>query len=79
MPTFTLESGLDTVLGAKAAAALKRAFLMITVGDLLAHYPRRYAKIDNALPRATQSHLSPLAYLKEHHGSRTHQHHWQHA
>jgi len=44
MATFTLESGLDTVLGPKAAAALKRAFMMLTVGDLLAHYPRRYAK-----------------------------------
>ena len=44
MPTFTLEAGLDEALGVKAAASLKRAFGMKSVGDLLAHYPRRYAK-----------------------------------
>lgn len=44
MSTFTLEAGLAEALGAKAAASLKRAFRMETVGDLLAHYPRRYAK-----------------------------------
>ena len=44
MSTFTLEAPLDGALGSKAAASLKRAFGMLTVGDLLAHYPRRYAK-----------------------------------
>lgn len=44
MSTFTLEASLQEALGAKAAASLKRAFRMVTVGDLLAHYPRRYAK-----------------------------------
>ena len=43
MPTFTLDSRLDGAVGGKTAAALARAFGMRTVGDLLAHYPRRYA------------------------------------
>ncbi|MFT4219494.1 MAG: ATP-dependent DNA helicase RecG [Microbacterium sp.] len=43
MPSFTLDSRLDGAVGGKTAAALKRAFDMRTVGDLLAHYPRRYA------------------------------------
>ncbi|MFE1644890.1 ATP-dependent DNA helicase RecG [Microbacterium sp. P01] len=42
MPGFTLESRLDGVVGGKTAAPLQRAFGMHTVGDLLAHYPRRY-------------------------------------
>ncbi|MCX6502100.1 MAG: ATP-dependent DNA helicase RecG [Microbacterium sp.] len=41
--TVTLDSRLDGVVGGKTAAALKRAFAMRTVGDLLSHYPRRYA------------------------------------
>ena len=43
MPSFTLDSRLDGAVGGKTAAALARAFDMRTVGDLLAHYPRRYA------------------------------------
>ena len=43
MPSFTLDSRLDGAVGGKTAAALGRAFDMRTVGDLLAHYPRRYA------------------------------------
>lgn len=43
MPSFTLDSRLDGAVGGKTAAAVKRAFDMHTVGDLLAHYPRRYA------------------------------------
>ncbi|MFT4229385.1 MAG: ATP-dependent DNA helicase RecG [Microbacterium sp.] len=43
MPSFTLDSRLDGAVGGKTAAALARAFDMHTVGDLLAHYPRRYA------------------------------------
>lgn len=34
---------LDGVLGGRTAAAFKRAFGMVTVGDFLEHYPRRYA------------------------------------
>ncbi|SIT73044.1 ATP-dependent DNA helicase RecG [Microbacterium sp. RU33B] len=44
MPAFTLDSRLDGAVGGKTAAALDRAFGMKTVGDLLSHYPRRYAK-----------------------------------
>ena len=40
---LTLDSTLDEALGANAAKPLTRAFGMETVGDLLAHYPRRYA------------------------------------
>ena len=44
MTSFRLESRLDGALGGKTASALERAFGMRTVGDLLAHYPRRYAE-----------------------------------
>ncbi len=44
MPDFALESRLDGAVGGKTAGALERAFGMHTVGDLLAHYPRRYAR-----------------------------------
>lgn len=41
--SFTLDTPLASALGDKAAKTLSRAFDMATVGDLLAHYPRRYA------------------------------------
>ncbi|MFC8681462.1 ATP-dependent DNA helicase RecG [Microbacterium ureisolvens] len=44
MASFTLESSLGGAIGGKTAAALERAFGMSTVGDLLVHYPRRYAR-----------------------------------
>jgi ATP-dependent DNA helicase RecG len=44
MASFTLDSRLDGAVGGKTAAALERAFGMKTVGDLLVHYPRRYAR-----------------------------------
>ncbi|SDH15575.1 ATP-dependent DNA helicase RecG [Microbacterium pygmaeum] len=44
MAAFTLESRLDGAVGGKTATALQRAFGMKSVGDLLAHYPRRYAR-----------------------------------
>lgn len=44
MASFTLDSRLGGAVGGKTAAALERAFGMTTVGDLLAHYPRRYAR-----------------------------------
>src|SRR6478736_5291121 len=44
MPGHALESRLDGAVGGKTAAALDRAFGMKTVGDLLAHYPRRYVR-----------------------------------
>ena len=39
--TDTTQS-LDRVLGGKSAGALKKAFGLTTVGELLRHYPRRY-------------------------------------
>lgn len=44
MASFTLDSSLGGAIGGKTAAALERAFGMTTVGDLLVHYPRRYAR-----------------------------------
>lgn len=38
-----LHEKLSTLLGGRTAAALGRAFNQTTIGDLLAHYPRRYA------------------------------------
>lgn len=40
---LTLDSSLEEALGATTAKSLDRAFGMRTVGDLLSHYPRRYA------------------------------------
>jgi len=41
---FTLDTRLSGVLGGRTAQAFQRAFGYTTVGDLLAHYPRRYAQ-----------------------------------
>ncbi|KAA5832616.1 ATP-dependent DNA helicase RecG [Saccharopolyspora hirsuta] len=40
----TLDAKLDRVLGAKSGKALDSALGLVTVGDLLRHYPRRYAE-----------------------------------
>ncbi|WP_350349630.1 ATP-dependent DNA helicase RecG [Agromyces sp. G08B096] len=40
---YTLDSRLSGALGGRTAQAIERAFGYTTVGDLLAHYPRRYA------------------------------------
>jgi ATP-dependent DNA helicase RecG len=53
MPQVTLSSRLDGVVGAKTAGALQRAFGMTAVGDLLGHYPRRYARRGELTPIAT--------------------------
>ncbi len=53
MPQVTLETRLDAFLGAKTAGTLSRAFGMATVGDLLAHYPRRYARRGELTPIAS--------------------------
>ena len=50
MPSFTLDSRLDGAVGGKTAGALERAFGMRTVGDLLDHYPRRYARRGELTP-----------------------------
>lgn len=41
---LTLDSPLRVVLAAGPAGVLAKAFGMATVGDLLSHYPRRYAR-----------------------------------
>jgi ATP-dependent DNA helicase RecG len=41
--SLTLDSSLEEALGAGPAKTLDRAFGMSSVGDLLSHYPRRYA------------------------------------
>lgn len=44
MTALGLDDRLDRVLGAKTAGVFERAFGFRSVGDLLAHYPRRYAR-----------------------------------
>ncbi|WP_232497435.1 ATP-dependent DNA helicase RecG [Agromyces humatus] len=41
--SYTLDTKLSGALGGRTAQAFERAFGHRTVGDLLAHYPRRYA------------------------------------
>lgn len=47
---MTLETRLEVAVGAQTAKALARAFDMATVGDLLDHYPRRYARRGELTP-----------------------------
>ena len=54
MSTVTLATGLAGVVGARTAQALDKSFDMLTVGDLLAHIPRRYSH---------RGELTPLAGL----------------
>lgn len=42
--TSPLDAKLSNALGDRSANSLKKAFGMLTVGDLLTHYPRRYAR-----------------------------------
>src|SRR5262244_1919388 len=51
-----LEESLRATLGGKAAAKLDQAFGLATTGDLLRHYPRRYA---------TRGELTDLASLRD--------------
>ena len=53
MTSVTLASPLPGVVGTKTAGVLQRAFGMETVGDLVAHYPRRYARRGELTPIAT--------------------------
>ena len=52
----SLEEPLRTVVGGKAATRLEQAFGLRTTGDLLRHYPRRYAQ---------RGELTDLASLRE--------------
>lgn len=53
MSTVTLDTSLAEVVGAQTAAKFQRAFGMETVGDLLNHYPRRYARRGELTPIAS--------------------------
>lgn len=50
MDRLTLDSPLGPVLGGKTADALKRAFDVRTVGELLEHFPRRYSRRGELTP-----------------------------
>ncbi len=52
----TLRDQLEPVVGKRTAAALEKGFGLITTGDLLRHYPRRYY---------SRGELSDLASLRE--------------
>ncbi len=65
MPAFALESRLDGAVGGKTATALERAFGMRTVGDLLAHYPRRYAKRGELTPISSLPVGEPVTIVAE--------------
>ncbi|GAA1964928.1 ATP-dependent DNA helicase RecG [Microbacterium deminutum] len=65
MPSYRLESRLDGALGGKTASALERAFGMRTVGDLLAHYPRRYARRGELTPISSLPVGEPVTIVAE--------------
>ena len=54
--TSALDRKLGDLLGGRTAGVLEKAFGMVTAADLLAHYPRRYAK---------RGELTSLAELPE--------------
>ncbi|HEU0286923.1 MAG TPA: ATP-dependent DNA helicase RecG [Nocardioidaceae bacterium] len=56
MTAITLDTRLDSVLGGKSAKPLATHLDIRTVGDLLRHYPRRYAM---------RGELTPIADLQE--------------
>jgi ATP-dependent DNA helicase RecG len=65
MSTFRLETRLDGAVGGKTASALDRAFGMRTVGDLLAHYPRRYARRGELTPISSLPVGEPVTIVAE--------------
>ena len=65
MVALTLSSRLDGALGGKTAKALERAFAMRTVGDLLEHYPRRYARRGELTPIASLPIGEPVTIVAE--------------
>ena len=65
MASFTLDSSLGGAVGGKTAAALERAFGMTTVGDLLVHYPRRYARHGELTPISTLPLGEPVTIVAE--------------
>ena len=54
-----LDAKLDALVGGKTATGLAKAFGMKTVGDLVGHFPRRYA---------TRGELTAVADVPPHAG-----------
>lgn len=65
MPGLSLSSRLDGAVGGKTAAAFERAFGMKTVGELLEHYPRRYARRGELTPIALLPLGEPVTIVAE--------------
>jgi ATP-dependent DNA helicase RecG len=65
MPGLSLASRLDGAIGGKTAAAFERAFGMTTVGELLTHYPRRYARRGELTPIASLPLGEPVTIVAE--------------
>ena len=65
MSSFTLDTRLGGAIGGKTAAALERAFGMKTVGDLLTHYPRRYARRGELTPISSLPIGEPVTIVAE--------------
>lgn len=65
MPGFSLASRLDGAVGGKTATAFDKAFGVTTVGELLEHYPRRYARRGELTPIATLPLGEPVTIVAE--------------
>ncbi|AHI00728.1 ATP-dependent DNA helicase RecG [Kutzneria albida] len=68
MTTTTLETALEPLLGRKSASALESAFGLRTAGDLLRHYPRRYAQrgeLTNIASLELDEHATVLAEIQK--------------
>ncbi len=65
MPGLSLASRLDGAVGGKTASAFERAFGMKTVGELLEHYPRRYARRGELTPIASLPLGEPVTIVAE--------------
>ncbi|MEV8238977.1 ATP-dependent DNA helicase RecG [Microbacterium testaceum] len=65
MPGLSLASRLDGAIGGKTAAAFDRAFGVKIVGELLEHYPRRYARRGELTPISTLPLGEPVTIVAE--------------
>ncbi|MFJ6652178.1 ATP-dependent DNA helicase RecG [Microbacterium sp. NPDC091313] len=65
MPALSLSDPLQAAIGAKTAGQFAKAFAVTTVGELLAHYPRRYAKRGELTPIASLPIGEPVTIVAE--------------
>ncbi|WP_367118290.1 OB-fold nucleic acid binding domain-containing protein, partial [uncultured Microbacterium sp.] len=65
MPGLSLASRLDGAIGGKTATAFDKAFGVTTVGELLEHYPRRYARRGELTPIASLPLGEPVTIVAE--------------